>query len=217
MDGRPAVHYSTRACSLERLVRIEREQAFRRGPGGGGGSDEAFRQAARLFDHIARTSSHWLGDAVRKSPQQAGINRVLEDNGDACHLALFVGVNRISVGSGYRKLPHVQETVERLATANAEAQVTPEPDDRQLRSSWWHLVRGVGRGTPDPDLPARLGDELEVAIDQVRPALEAHQRAQDGGSWNIRRVVRCSRETTPAPHGAQTAVATPQSGCLPWS
>lgn len=179
VDGRPAVHYSTRACSLERLVRIEREQVFRRGPGGGGagGSDEAFRRAARLFDHIARTSTRWLGEAIRKSSQTSGLYRTIEDNGDTCHVALFVGVDRISVGSGYRKLPHDDETVERLATANAEVQVTPDPDDRQLRSSWWHLMRGLGRGTPEGQLPDRLGEEIEAAIDQVRPALEAHQRA----------------------------------------
>lgn len=178
VDGRPAVHYATVACSLERMIRIDRERAFHRGRSAGGGSyEEADQRAAALFDHIVQTNSGNLAPAIQHSPQVKGFYRRLRDNGDTCHISLFVGTNRISVGSGYLKAGQDDETLERLVSANAEAHVTPEPDQRPLRGSWWHLLRGLGRDTPPEQWPDRLGDDVEAAFNEVKSAVDAHQRA----------------------------------------
>ncbi|MHB1582498.1 MAG: hypothetical protein ACYCU7_16175 [Acidimicrobiales bacterium] len=177
VDGRPTVHYSTQACSLDRAVRIERERAFRQGPSGGRNQEEAFRRAAEVFEHIGNTNRGELAHAIRTSPQTIGFYRILEDNGDTCHVALFVGAKRISVGSAYRKAGWDEETLDRLQTANGETQVSPEPDQRPLRGSWWNVKLGVGRDTPTSQLPPDLGEEIESAIGELRPAIDVHQRA----------------------------------------
>lgn len=178
VDGRAVVHYTTRASSLPRAERIDRERAFRRGRSGASpGQAEANGRAAELFEYIAKTSNSSLAEAIRRSKITAGYYRIIEDNGNTCHVELFAGTNRISVGSCYLKATFDDDALERLVAANADTETDPTPDLRYLRSTWWHIRRDVGRDTPVGELPPHLGEEVHRALADLRPAIDIHQRA----------------------------------------
>jgi hypothetical protein len=90
---------------------------------------------------------------------------------------VFAGAGGIDVGSCYLKQSWDDETLERLVAANKETLVDPEPSYRILRGSWWLLRRDAGRSTPISELAPDLGDQIERAIDAIRPAIDAHQAA----------------------------------------
>jgi hypothetical protein len=178
VNGIPVVTYSTVACSLTRSDKIARDRAFRTGAGSSSTSNaETYARAAATFSHIANTSHGWLGPALRKSPLTTGLYRWVEDNGHTCHLELFVGTNRISIGSCYLKSTWDDETLARLVAANEQVTLDPEPTRRYSRGAWWDLRRDLGRDTAVTELPADLGDQIEKAISIIRPALDAHQQS----------------------------------------
>jgi hypothetical protein len=178
INGHPVITYTTVACSLPRAERIARDRTFRSGSGSSSISqNEANQRAAVLFDHLAKTSQGWLGKAIRKAGATRGYYRWIIDNGHTCHVELFVGVDRISVGSCYLKSSWSDETLDRLAAANQETPVDPEPGNRYMRGAWWDLRRGIGRDTPPANLPPDMGDQIEQEIDAIRPAIDAHQQA----------------------------------------
>lgn len=181
VNGQRLITYATRACSLPRPDQIQRERVFRKGPVAGGNSSEseaeANRRAADFFDYIARTSTGWLGARLRGSSMTSGYYRTIEDNGGTCHLSLFVGQNRVSIGSCYLKANFDEATLDALGVANQTTEVEPEPARRYLRGSWWDIRLDVGRDTPPEQRPAELGDDLERAIAALRPAIDQHQAA----------------------------------------
>jgi hypothetical protein len=158
VGDRLIVTYATRACSLPRTDRIARERAFNKGRGTGGtaGDDQAVahRRAAALFDYIRETNTGWLATALKRAGATTGYYRWLEDNGNTCHVELFVGFDRISVGSCYLRSSFDDATLSIVETVNWELEVDPSPDKRYLRGSWWDLRRDVGRNTPLADLPS---------------------------------------------------------------
>ena len=172
-----AVTYTTVSCSLPRAERLARERAYVSGHGGSSVSQsEANRRAAVLFDQLMHTSHGWLGLALKKAGATTGYYRWIQDNGNTCHIPLFVGVDRISVGSCYLKSNWDEATLDRLVAANQQASVDPEPGRRYLRGSWWDIRLDVGRDTPLDELPDDLGDQIERGIDAIRPAIDAHQQ-----------------------------------------
>jgi hypothetical protein len=176
--GSNIVHYATRACSLPRAEQIERSRAFRKPRSGSATSSaEATSRAAKIFDYIARSGSEAFGQAIKRSNLTVGFYRVLQDNGNNCHIELFVGTNRISVGSCYWNRSLDEVTLERVVAANSETETDPEPDQRYLRGSWWHLRRDIGRDTPLEQLPERLGEEIETQMEAIRSAIDIHQEA----------------------------------------
>lgn len=173
----PVVTYSTVACSLPRSEKIARDRAFRSRTGTSTGSQsEAYARAAATFAHIAQTSHGWLGPALKKAGMTTGYYRWIEDNGNTCHVELFAGTNRISVGSCYQKASWDDETLDRLVAAN-DNPLDPEPTRRYSRGAWWDVRLDIGRDTPAAMLPADLGDQIEKAIEQIRPGIDAHQQA----------------------------------------
>lgn len=176
--GYPVVSYNTVASSLSRAERLARHRAFTSNTGGGSSISqvEANRRAAVLFDYLARTSRGWMGAALRRAGATTGYYRWLIDNGNTCHIPLFVGVDRISIGSAYQKANWDDVTLDRVAAANQQASVDPEPARRYLRGAWWDLRLDVGRDTPGEQLPDDLGDQIERAIEAVRPAIDTHQQ-----------------------------------------
>jgi hypothetical protein len=182
VQERPLVVYSTRACSLSRTERITRDRLFSKRQAGSTGSKtadqaEANRRASMLFEYLARTSSGWLALALRKAGATTGYYRWLVDNGGGCHVELFVGTDRITVGSCYLKSNYPEDVLDAVATVNQEFEVEPPPDRRYLRGTWWDLRRDLGRDTPPDRLPETLGDEIQRAIDAIRPAIDSHQAA----------------------------------------
>jgi hypothetical protein len=177
----PVVTYTTRACSLARTDQLDRQRAFARGRAGGGRSTgdqaEAYRRAAAMFEYLARTSVGWLSQAPRQAGVTTGYYRTLIDNGDTVRIELFVGSDRISVGSCYFKSTFDEATLEALVTANQETEVDPPPDKRYLRGSWWNLRLDLGRDTPQEQWPADLGNEIERGIDAIRSTIDTHQAA----------------------------------------
>jgi hypothetical protein len=174
----PVVTYTVKAFSLPRSEWLDRTRAFNRGAGAGTTSrsraeDQA--RAAALFEHLATTSAGWLGDALRRSAHKTGYYRWIIDHGSGINVPLFVGVDRISVGSAYLKGSRDDATLEALSEANTLTSTDPEPDTRYLRGVWWDLNRTVGRATiPWPD---DLGASIEAAYAEIRSAVEAHQAA----------------------------------------
>jgi hypothetical protein len=183
VGGTPIVTYTLRASSLARADRLLRERAFAKGrPGTAGRSNaeaqaEAERKAALLFNQIAQTNNGWLGPALKKSRITTGFYRSIVDNGLTCHVELFVGVDRISVGSCYLKGSFDEPTLEALMAANLETEVDPTPARRYQRGSWWDLRTDIGRDVPVDQLPGALGDAIQRAIDAIRPAIAAHRDA----------------------------------------
>lgn len=175
------VTYQTRACSLPRAERLRRESAFARGVGSGSNRKEADAEAERLarvlFAHIQETSASWLRSALSRSSTTTGYYRWIEDNGSTCHVELFVGTDRISIGSCYLKSNHNAGQLDRLTAANTETEVDPAPARRYLRGAWWDLRTDVGRNTPKSSLSPTLGFEIEKAFESIRDAVEAHQGA----------------------------------------
>jgi hypothetical protein len=181
VNGQRLITYATRACSLPRAERLQRERSFQKGRAAGGNSSEsqaeANRRAADLFAYIARTSAGWLGRALRASQTTSGYYRTVEDNGSTCHLSLFVGQHRISIGSCYLKSNFDEATLDALGVANQSTEVEPPPARRYLRGSWWDVRLDVGRDTPPAERPPDLGEDLERAIESLRPAIDEHQQA----------------------------------------
>jgi hypothetical protein len=175
------VTYTRRACSLPRTDLLDRERAFARRRIGAGSTTsdqaEAARRASAMFEHLANTAAGWLGPALRQAGATTGYYRTIVDNGDTCHLELFVGSDRISVGSCYYKSNFDEPTLEALVTTNREVEVDPPPDKRYLRGSWWNVRLDLGRDTPRHQWPDDLGAEVERAIDAIRPAIDSHQGA----------------------------------------
>jgi hypothetical protein len=179
----PLVTYTVRASSLPRAERLVRERGFAKGrPGAAGRSNaeaqaEAERKAAALFGHIAQTNSGWLAPSLKKSRTTTGFYRWIIDNGLTCHVELFVGVDRVSVGSCYLKGSFDEMTLDALMAANQEIEVDPSPARRYQRGSWWDLRTDIGRDFVATDLPVALGDDIQRAIEAIRPAIDAHQDA----------------------------------------
>ena len=104
----PAVSYSLRATSIERDVLIAREKAYRQNQSYSSSDMQAKRQfelaeTEALFSHIAKTGNGPLSREVAKQHTISRWYRKLVDNGQGCHLSIFVGRNRISLGSAYLK------------------------------------------------------------------------------------------------------------------
>jgi hypothetical protein len=176
--GQPIITYTTIACSLPRPERLARDRAFHSGSASSSVSqNEANQRAARLFDYMTKTSPGWLGAALRRSPLTTGYYRWIIDNGKTCHVELFTGADRISVGSCYQKQSWDEEALERLTTANQQTPIDPEPAHRYSRGVWWDLRLDIGRNTPIDQLTPDFGEQIERAIDVIRPAIDSHQQA----------------------------------------
>lgn len=177
VDGVPVVSYTLRATSLDRDQLLKREKAFRKNQFHSGNAkiQADLAETEALFAHIAASGDGPLTKRVRAAHTVSRWYRRVEENDYGCHLALFVGRNRISVGSAYLKGTLEEAVLERLTEVNRFTELDPPPSKRELRSLWWHLA-DLGRGTPRDAWPEDLGAILDERFDAVLPTLHEHQR-----------------------------------------
>ncbi len=170
------ITYTTVACSVPRTDRITRDRAFRTGTRSGSlGQGEAKRRAADFYQYPVRSSQGWLGPALRKA-QGAGLYRWIINNGRSYHVPLFVGSRRIDVGSCYLKQTGTTKPSGGWWLLIKARSLIPNRQVASLRV-WWELRCDMGRNIPVSQLPPDLGDEIERAVDAIRPGIDAHQAA----------------------------------------
>ena len=180
VDSTRFVNYQTRASSLPRAERLSREKAFLRGTASSSAEDD--QRARKLFEWIQRTSDGWIGEAIARSRTKSGYYRRLQETTPSIFTELFVGTDRISIGSSHTKSGHSAEQLELIEAANKETEVDPSPARRYLRGSWWDLRTDIGRNSPEGDWPEALGAELERAYEAVSEGVRRHQSAMNSAA-----------------------------------
>jgi hypothetical protein len=179
VNGVPLVQYVLRATSLDRDVLIAREKAYRLNlPGASADSAKKTSQdvaaTEALFEHIGATGSGSLSAEVRRQKSVSKWYRKVQENSHGCHLAVFIGSNRVSIGSVYSKGSLQAATLDKLTELNNNIELQPDPTKRELRSLWWN-ISDIGRSTPRESWPQDLGMQLDKKFDELLPTLQEHQ------------------------------------------
>jgi hypothetical protein len=179
VNGTPTVSYAVRATSLERDVLLARELAYKKNATTSQG-DHATKNRAELeltesiFSHIAATGSGPLCQKIAKEKTISRWYRKIADFEYGSHLSVFVGRNRISIGSVYSKGSLDPAILDQLTNLNATIELDPQPSKRELRSLWW-TIADVGRSTPADQLGPELGELIERKFNEIEPTLTQHQ------------------------------------------
>lgn len=179
VGGTKTISYSLKASSLDRKRLLERELAFRKNLSGAGSAthEKAAADSERteaIYDHIIRTSSGELSNTLSHEKTVGRWYRHLEQGAKGNHVSIFIGQNRIAIGSGYRKGQLSTDTLDQLTMLNNSIDLEPSPFKRELRTIWWK-VAGVGRSTPPEQLPEALGSQVQKSFDEIMPAVREHQ------------------------------------------
>jgi len=179
VNGEPVVSYELQATSLDRDIWLARKKAYRDNAGASVGSSSEKRAADKnlisaLFSHIAATGHGELSKMVAKTQSSGGSYRHLLENENGCHVVLFVGRTRISIGSAYAKKSFDKELLDVLTSIVKDSELDPEPRKRELRSAWWRLA-DVGTGNDRATWPADLGSQLDAQYETVRLTINEHQ------------------------------------------
>ena len=179
VNGEAVVTYELQATSLERDVWLARKKAFRDNSSTVPGNSWAKRAADKsqinaMFSHIAATGNGELSRLVAKTQTSGGSYRHIIDNESGCHVVLFVGRTRISIGSAYSKKNFDKDLLDALTSIVKDSELDPEPRKRELRSAWWRLA-DVGTGTDSTTWPTDLGAQLDAQYEQVRLVIQEHQ------------------------------------------
>ena len=173
------VAYELQATSLERDEWLLRKKAFRDNSGTATGSSSEKRAADKkqidaLYKHIAATGSGALSKLVSKTQSSGGPYRHIIDNENGCHVVLFLGRTRISVGSAYSKRNFDEALLETLTSLIKDSELEPAPRKRELRSAWWRLA-DIGTGSGQLDWPPDLGAQLDAQYELVRGVIDELQ------------------------------------------
>lgn len=174
-----AVSYTLRASSLERDVQIAREKAFRQNQSFSAADSQArmqyeLEETEALFGHIAKTGNGALSREVARQNTVSRWYRKLSDSGRGCHLSLFVGSKKISIGSVYLKGSLSPSTLDQLTELNNNIELEPNPSKREMRSIWWNISE-MGRGVSPEKWPDDLGALLDEKYEELLPILHEHQ------------------------------------------
>lgn len=180
VNGSPVVSYELQATSLDRDVWLSRKKAYRDNAGAGSGSSAEQRaveksQTDALYRHLVQSGSGELTKLISQTTGGGNPYRHLIDDEFGCHVVLFVGKSRISIGSAYSKGKLDDALLEALTTVMKECVLEPAPRKRELRSVWWRLA-DVGSATPQNDWPADLGSQLDARFAEVKSAINEHQQ-----------------------------------------
>ena len=179
VGGAKTVSYSLKATSLNRDRLLARELAFKKNQSGGGssGDEKAAADSERteaIYNHIIRTGPGELSQSLSHEKTVGRWYRHLEVGSKGNIVAIFIGQNRIAIGSGYRKGQLSTDTLDQLTTLNNSIELEPSPFKRELRTIWWKIA-DVGRSTPPDQLPETLGVQAQKSYDEVIPAVREHQ------------------------------------------
>ena len=179
VGGVKTISYSLKATSLNRERLLAREQAFKKNLSGGatGATEKATADAERteaIYNHIVRTSSGALSQVLAREKTVGRWYRQLEQGPKGNLVSIFVGQNRITIGSGYRKGQLSEDTLDQLTVLNKSIELDPPPFKRELRTIWWK-VADIGKSTPAEQLSETLGEQVQKAYDEVLPAVREHQ------------------------------------------
>ena len=179
VNGNPVVNYELQATSLEREVWLARKKAYRDNVGTTSGSSPEKKAAekqriAALYEHILKTGNGKFTELLAKAPVTSTPYRHIVENENGCHVAVFVGKNRIAVGSAYNIKGLDENLLENLTTIVKETALDPAPSKRELRSVWWTLIN-VGTNSPHSGWPADLGSQLDAQYELVQHAVNEHQ------------------------------------------
>ncbi len=177
--GSPAVTYTLKATSIDRDVLIAREKAFKQKVSASSAEKQAqeaedLAATEALFHHIASTGSGQLSACIASQKTVGRWYRRLLENGQGCHVAIFIGRNRISIGSAYVKGSLATDVLDQLTALNNNVELQPAPFKREMRSIWWE-VSGVGRSTPPDKWPSDLGSLLDEKFDELYATIQEHQ------------------------------------------
>lgn len=175
----PTISYNLRATSLERDVLFAREKAFRLNQAFSSADAEKklqyeLAETEALFSYISKTGQGSLSSEVSRQNTVSRWYRKLADSGRGCHLALFVGRKRISIGSVYQKGALQPSTLDRLTELNNNIELEPSPSKREMRSLWW-TVSEIGRAVSADKWPDDLGAQLDSKYEELLPILLEHQ------------------------------------------
>lgn len=179
VNGTPTVSYAVRATSVERDVLLAREIAFKKNATTSTGDQSTKVRAEtelteRVFAHIAATGSGPLCQKISTERTISRWYRKIEEFEHGSHLSIFIGRNRISIGSVYMKGALDPAVLDQLTNLNATIDLEPQPTKRELRSLWW-TIADVGRSTPPEQLGSDLGELLERKFNEIEPTLAQHQ------------------------------------------
>jgi hypothetical protein len=178
IGGMKSVSYTLRATSLQRERLLARETAHRKNYSGSTGGEMAKIEAnSEKTERLYLLLSNGQGSLANVLKSQKTVGRwyrMLETSQKGNMVSVFVGQNRISIGSGYRKGQLNPETLDQLTVLNKTIDLDPNPFKRELRTLWWKLA-DFGRATPDNEVPETLEEQVQRAYDDVLPAIREHQ------------------------------------------